>query len=189
MIDWGNFNAFFSTGIPSAILYSSLMIMVVAIIVGVLWFMIIKRSKNKEILCKYVLWVLFAEYLFIVACSTIIFRGEQSFTYAKLELVPFWTYWAVIEHVPGVSIWDIILNVVLFMPLGFLVTLLFPEIAWWKILIIAMAMSVAIETNQYFFEKGIAQIDDVMHNSIGAILGWLVANGCIRITNNCKSSL
>lgn len=189
MIDWGNFNAFFSTGVPSTVLYTSPMIMAAAIIVGVVWFVTIKKSKHKEALLQYVLWVLFAEYLFVLFCSTVICRGAQSFTYAKLELTPFWTYWAAIKHIPGVSVWDIILNVVLFMPLGFLVTLLFPKITWWKVLMIAMALSIIIETNQYFFEKGIAQIDDVMHNTIGAIIGWLIARGCIRLMDKCNSKL
>ena len=182
MISWDNFTGFFRTGIPIEVLVISLLMALLVAAIG----MFCKQVANKK---SFVLWVLLIEYLFVVACSTIIFRGEQSFTYAKLELIPFWTYWAVVKHIPGVSIWDIILNVVLFMPLGFLVTLLFPKIPWWKVLMIAMAMSIIIETNQYFFEKGIAQIDDVMHNTIGAIIGWLIARGCIRLMDKCNSKL
>ena len=182
MISWDNFTGFFRTGIPIEVLVISLLVAFLVATIG----MFCKQVADKK---NFVLWVLLIEYLFVVMCSTIIFRGEQSFAYAKLELVPFWTYWAVIKHIPGVSIWDIILNVVMFMPLGLLVTLLFPRITWWKMLIVAMVVSIVIETNQYFFEKGISQIDDVMHNSIGAIFGWMFAKGCIRITNKCKSRL
>lgn len=124
-----------------------------------------------------VLIAIFVEYLFIIVCSTIICRGQQSFEYAKLELEPFWTYKAVIERVPGVSVWDIILNVILFVPLGILIKLIYPAISFGKTLIVAVCCSLFIETNQYIFEKGIAQMDDVIHNSLGGAIGWLLSNG------------
>ena len=174
MIYWGNFKGFVSTGIHSELLYSSLVVTAVAIALGVL----MKSIKQKW---HYTLWVLLIEYLFVVVCSTVICRGVQSFTYAKLELTPFWTYRAVLAHTPGVSVWDIVLNVVLFVPLGFLVKLLYPNMKLLKILLIAVVCSVFIETNQYFYEKGIAQFDDVMHNTIGAAIGWGLAALSLRV--------
>ena len=168
MINWGGFNLFFKTGIPSELLYPSLLLTLVGIIDGLFWK---KRDKEKS----FVLWVLLAEYAFIVICSTIICRGGQSFKYARLELETFWTYKAVVAHTPGVSVWDIVLNVVLFVPLGLLVKSLYTNMRLWKMALIAVCCSVFIETNQYFFEKGIAQIDDVMHNTIGALFGWGIA--------------
>lgn len=177
MINWGNFSGFFSTGVPSVILYPSLLVMVVAIVAGLLS----KQVKNKK---RFALCVLLIEYLFIVALSTVIYRVTPSFSYAKLELIPFWTYKAVVEHVPGVSVWDIVLNVVLFLPFGFLVKLIFPSISALKILIVALVFSLCIELNQYVFEKGIAQIDDVMHNQIGCLIGWWFAKGIILLASN-----
>ena len=171
MISWRGFELFFKTGIPSVVFNTSFIIMVVAIAMGLL----LNCVKNKT---KYTLWVLIIEiieYLFIVACSTIICRGRPAFEFERLEITPFWTYKAVLEHTPGVSVWDIVLNVVLFVPLGFLLKLLYPNLKLWKMVLIAIGCSMFIETNQYFFEKGIAQIDDVMHNVIGAMTGWGIA--------------
>ena len=176
MIYWGNFHGFFSTGIPREVLYPSLIITALLIIIGLLW----EEIRNKR---KFTLWVLLLEYIFIVVCSTIICRGLQSFKFARLELEPFWTYKAVITHVPGVSVWDIILNVVLLLPLGLLVKLLWPLVSLAKMLLIALLCSLFIETNQYIFEKGIAQFDDLMHNVIGAAIGWLVAKGVLRLNS------
>lgn len=173
MINWGNFSGFFSTGVPSGVLYASLAMMAMIILVVV--FLGIKRLKSSRKIWRNVLGVLLAEYLFVVTCSTVVFRGVQSFKYARLELTPFWTYEAVIKHTPGVSVWDIVLNMVLFMPLGFLIKLLSPSISFFKILVFAILCSLFIETNQYIFEKGIAQFDDVMHNTIGAVIGWYFA--------------
>lgn len=115
------------------------------------------------------------EYLFVVTCSTIICRGQQSFEFDRVELIPFWTYLSIITHTPGVSVWDIVLNIVLFLPFGILVKLLYPSLSALKMLGVAVLCSLFIETNQYVFEKGVTQIDDVMHNVIGALLGWLMA--------------
>lgn len=165
---WNSFSVFFSTGIPSEVLYPSFGLTVVVIIIGLL----LKSVKDKK---RFVLWVLLFEYLFVVTCSTIIFRGTLICKFDRVELIPFWTYQSIINHTPGVSVWDIVLNVVLFIPLGLLVKLTYPSVSALRILLIAVLSSLFIETNQYVFEKGVAQIDDVMHNVIGALLGWLLA--------------
>lgn len=175
MVDWSNFKGFFATGIPSGLLYSSLVAAAATIIVG-LFLSSIKRKL------RYVLWVLLIEYLFVVVCSTVICRSVQDFSFARLELVPFWTYRAVLNQAPGVSVWDIVLNVEMFLPLGLLVKLLFPKLPLGKVLLIAVAFSLCIETSQYLLEKGIAQIDDVMHNAIGAGGGWGVASALLVLT-------
>ena len=179
MINWGNFKGFFSTGIPSEVLYASLVVAALAIVVLVIAG--IKHSCGSRDIWHKVLFALLAEYLFVVVCSTVVFRGVQSFTYARLELMPFWTYKAVVAHIPGVSVWDIVLNVVLFVPLGLLMKLLYPSLSLGKMLLIAVECSLCIETSQYVFEKGIAQIDDVMHNTIGAGLGWGIAQIALNL--------
>ncbi len=176
MINWCNFEGFFRTGIPSHILYTSLFVTAAIICFG----LFVNHITNKK---KFTLVTLLLEYSFIVVCSTIICRKVQSFEFARLELMPFWTYKVVLsDDIPGVSIWDIILNVVLFVPLGFLIELIYPAISFGKILIIAVCCSLFIETNQYVFEKGIAQIDDVMHNTIGCAIGWLLSFGVLRLS-------
>lgn len=179
MINWSNFENFFSTGIPHSILYGSLIVTCVSLVIILFSSRIIYKKKI-------LIGVLLFEYVFIVVCSTIICRGVQSFEFARLELTPFWTYRAVINHIPGVSVWDIVLNVVLFIPLGFLMKLLLPKLRLWKLLLIAVVCSVLIETNQYVFEKGVAQIDDVIHNTIGAGLGWCLAFGGLAFENVLK---
>lgn len=169
MINWCNFDGFFRTGIPSHIIYSSLFVTTVFICCG----LFVNRIANKT---KYTLVALLFEYSFIVVCSTIICREEQSFDFSRLELMPFWTYKVVLsDDIPGVSIWDIILNVVLFVPLGFLVKLCWPSVTLVKMLLIALVCSLFIETNQYVFEKGLVQFDDLMHNVIGGLVGWICA--------------
>ena len=159
-----DFFVFFNTGIPLNILYLSLFITGLLIFVILIWGKIYKKKQ-------YILMVLLGEYLFTVISSTLIFRRPSTFAFNRLEIMPFWTYKAILDHIPGVSIWDIVLNIVLFIPLGFLIELLYPSISILRIVLITMVCSLFIEVCQYFYEKGIAQFDDMIGNFQRQVLG------------------
>ena len=156
------FPLFFQTGIPSNILFPSLAVACIAL-VFVLW-----RNKKNEIY-RSICWILLAEYIFVVICSTIVCRVQLSTP--KIQMLPFWTYRAVINHTLGVSVWDIILNTFLFVPLGLFVSLLNQKMPIRTIALIGLLLSISIETSQYIWMKGICQFDDLMHNTIGCVLG------------------
>lgn len=68
---------------------------------------------------------------------------------------------------------NVIGNIVLFMPLGFLLPLIFPKTD--KLLImflLSLLVSVCLEASQYFFQSGFADIDDVILNTLGGVLGY-----------------
>jgi glycopeptide antibiotics resistance protein len=67
-------------------------------------------------------------------------------------------------------------NVLMFVPLGFLVSMLLPVRVWWLALIICPGLSVAIELTQaVFLSARFATVSDVIANSVGAVIGALVA--------------
>ena len=68
---------------------------------------------------------------------------------------------------------DLIANVVLFVPVGFLLTLLAGR--WWIGLVGGAALSAAAETVQLFLPHRVASILDVATNSAGCAAGVLVA--------------
>ena len=63
---------------------------------------------------------------------------------------------------------DITMNMLLFLPLGFL-------IGKKTGIAIGFALSVGIEVVQYIFKLGFCEPDDVLNNTIGAVIGWLIA--------------
>lgn len=72
------------------------------------------------------------------------------------------------------------MNVVVFIPVGLLLGIAFKQMTWWKALLIGCGISVTIEALQFFFVRGFSELDDVMHNTLGCILGyslWLMVNG------------
>ena len=63
-------------------------------------------------------------------------------------------------------------NIALLMPLGFLLPLVRRNITWKKSLVLAVAAGLAIETMQTVLRVGIFDIDDVILNALGVMLGY-----------------
>jgi len=67
-------------------------------------------------------------------------------------------------------------NIAMFVPIGFLITLLLPARVWWLALVISPAFSVAIELTQLVaLSSRFATATDVMSNSLGALIGIIMA--------------
>jgi glycopeptide antibiotics resistance protein len=64
-------------------------------------------------------------------------------------------------------------NIVLFMPLGFLVPLIFPKTGRLVILFfLSLLVSVLFEGCQYYLQSGFADVDDVILNTAGGVFGY-----------------
>lgn len=103
---------------------------------------------------KYVKWSLVALYVYFILTKTVIGRPVQP------EPIFKGLFW---ETQNGM--WsDIWLNILLFIPLGLL-------IGGWKGVLIGFLLSCGIELVQYFGRIGYCELDDVLHNTIGAGIG------------------
>lgn len=136
---------------------------------------------------RYSAILLLVEYVFLLFCSTVIFRatGETR----QYDFLPFWSYKAIQEG-RAELLPENVMNVVVFIPIGILLgSLLRVKGAWLITLIVGLGISVSIEALQYFFHRGFAETDDVMHNTIGCILGWLMVKGSrlmVKGVKNCR---
>jgi glycopeptide antibiotics resistance protein len=63
-------------------------------------------------------------------------------------------------------------NIILLVPIGFLVPFIYRKMTWKKTLALAVAAGLAIEGMQALFRVGIFDIDDVMLNGLGVIVGY-----------------
>ena len=75
-----------------------------------------------------------------------------------------------------------ILNVLLFVPIGFLAGCGVQRVTWKKVLFLGGGLSIFIELLQFIFKKGFCESDDVIHNVLGCLIGfglWRVC--CIRL--------
>lgn len=77
-------------------------------------------------------------------------------------------------------------NIALLIPLGFLLPFVYQNITWKKTLVLAVAAGLAIETTQTVLRVGIFDIDDVILNALGVMLGYwafLVLTQWVRSRN------
>lgn len=127
--------------------------------------------------------LLLVEYVFLIYCSTVIFRNEISEW--TLFLTPLWSYSRqdlIIEN---------IMNVVVFIPVGlFLFITQIKRTYLFKNGIISivsgLVLSVSIESLQLIFKKGYTELDDVIHNTLGCFIGCTL---CLVIAKTWSCSM
>lgn len=110
---------------------------------------------------------------------TLLSRGET--VVGDFQIVPLHSYQAVLSGGNQDILRSNFMNVVLFFPGGLLLEELLPS-KWpfWARLLTTTALlgsvSLAIELIQYFRMLGQAEIDDLIHNTLGALLGCLAVS-------------
>lgn len=86
--------------------------------------------------------------------------------------MPFWSYISYFKGEDDSLLNENIMNVVVFVPVGLLAGLASRSMNWIKALALALCISIPIEVLQFSFEKGFAELDDVMHNTLGCVMGY-----------------
>jgi glycopeptide antibiotics resistance protein len=88
--------------------------------------------------------------------------------------VPFKTIWPQLRGQPRWSraIINLVGNTVLFIPVGYLVLLVYREMRWQQALVLAVAVGVTMEVMEGVFRVGIVDVDDVILNALGVMGGY-----------------
>lgn len=108
---------------------------------------------------------LLAAYTLFILMETVIGRKPGAL---RMELIPFWSY----SH-PELRM-EIILNYLLFMPLGSLLYLCFGDKWGLKVVLIGFLLSASIEIAQLVFQIGLFEFDDMFGNTVGCLIGTIV---------------
>ena len=70
---------------------------------------------------------------------------------------------------------EIFWNIMLFIPIGILIMLLLNcKHKWIYVLFSGLFLSALIELIQLLFHRGLFEIDDIVHNTLGTIIGIIV---------------
>ena len=117
----------------------------------------------------YTAGLMLVEYIILLFCSTLYFR--QSVESQGYNFTPFWSYFAIQEGKLKL-LPENIMNLVVFVPVGLLLGCVFRNMTFLRVLLIGAAISITIETLQYFYHRGFAETDDVMHNTLGCAIGY-----------------
>lgn len=159
-----------------SIVYSILCILIPSIIYQV----IVMKSKNntKKTNKKHLVWVyVFLIYLFL--CLTIagigsiwdIGRCESIIRTEEINFIPF----------SSEGIMTYILNIIMFMPLGFLLPLIWKNMRKLKTVVLtSFVYSFSIEICQ-LFNRRTTDIDDLLMNVTGAIIGFFIYKAFMKL--------
>ena len=135
-----------------------------------------------------VLWTIFIIYCFVLVYVLFLSRGTRDgFTFAEYmrrftNFIPFKT---IVEYVQryidgyrNLSVLNLLGNFVLFMPMGVLLPCVIRKLdRFWKVNLTVLGMVVMVEIVQGILRVGSVDIDDVLFNVVGAMIGY----GLIRL--------
>lgn len=146
------------------------------------------RKGLKEGL-RYGATLLLVEWTFLVLGITVLFR--ESNVERAINMIPLSSYLDYAENTYLMEKAAInILNVVLFIPIGMLLKLAFcnndnhnvnVNLNWKGAMLVGFLISIAIEVSQFVFRKGLCEVDDVLHNVAGCMLGYGIATMTLRM--------
>ena len=157
--------------IPQEVYEGLLSIFCIGLVVFIAW-------KGFKTGLRYSAPLLLVEYIFLLFCSTVYFRTTCE--YDRPDLL--------IEN---------IMNTIVFIPVGMILGSLLrvkgswtsqatKSITWLVALLIGCSISITVEALQFFFMRGFSEVDDVMHNTLGCLIGWCMVKG-YSLINDGKS--
>ncbi len=117
-------------------------------------------------------------YLFFIFCATILFRDKL--VDSEPILRPLWSYGVLYSKLLA----EIILNILMFIPVGFVISVSLKRKNILTIMGIGCGISLTIEILQFITKRGIFNIDDIIHNTLGCAIGYGVYRLCNTILIN-----
>ena len=130
------------------------------------------RKTNYQKFKKIIYIMVFIVYVVIILYITLFSRTPSV---RRSMLTPFWEYRELIYSADKLY-WfgQIIGNIVMLMPLGVFLCLMCRRLNPIHIGMIGGACSVGIELSQYFTGRGFLEFDDIFHNTLGAVIGYII---------------
>jgi len=155
--------------------------------IGSIAFIIVNRGRAVRNIIRLLLF----EYVLFIYGVTVFFRkGGRTEIYM---LTPFVSYVKMFQGEASDMLFDILVNVALFMPVGFLwgaqSSLKPPKRRWFVVLLLGLCLSTGIELFQLFLNKGFVEIDDIIHNTLGCVIGFALWQGVVRMAKTRITSI
>jgi glycopeptide antibiotics resistance protein len=165
-------NVIYKTAVPNIKPIYYLAAIVLAFVVwGIVW---VCRRYGKLAEIRPAAVVLLSIYLFLVFASTVFSRSAKT-DYAY-ELVPFWSYQRIMAGSRSLF-WEDVFNVIMLIPVGFLLPACKKNsaksgIGIRGIMLITFLISLTIEVMQLVLKRGLFEFDDMFHNTLGGVIGY-----------------
>lgn len=140
----------------------------IAGLIPLLFFLLLQFTKNPRKYLQGVFYLLFIEYLILLFHFAVVDRSVMDDYVIQTEL--FWGY-----HDPSDVIYkDNIVNIIVFIPIGLLISVISKRLFLLKSIFIGLFISETIECCQLIFKRGNFDVDDLFNNTAGSLIGALL---------------
>lgn len=131
---------------------------------------ILKGTKRLEIK-QIALWAVLLIYIIVVLGATLGIRSNGYGGSVNLHL--FSSYIEAWQSFSSVAWRNIILNILMFVPLGVLLPLVFNKCKkFWVTYLIGFLSTILLEVIQLISGRGIFELDDIFNNTLGCVIGY-----------------
>ena len=137
--------------------------------------LLFRVKTNYSVFVRQASFCLLMGYVFLVLCTTIFYR-EETFE-KRYYLQPLWSYGVLYNKLLA----QIIMNVFLFIPIGFLVGGALKKKHLWNALGFGFVLSLFIEVTQLISTRGVFNVDDIIHNTLGCVIGFICFVLCYKV--------
>ena len=126
--------------------------------------------------------------LYLIALMYLVWFSSGRGTSGGISIrfpLPFWR--AIKNHHYGLNTNRSVLNIILFVPVGYIIPALCTKyrgkrrvnkgqkaVKWWLVVVAGLLCSFIIETCQLLFHRGVFELDDLVKNTMGTVVGWLI---------------
>lgn len=148
-------------GIPPIIFVTALTIIILTILIS----QYVNRKYNLRF---FFLSLIFVEFLSVVILSTLVFRPKTSIVVIRRDFLGGYSDFFDTGTIP----YESILNIILFIPIGAILGLLFKRYVFFKVALFGLLFSFFIESMQLCLSRGIFDIGDLFNNTLGAVIGF-----------------
>ena len=131
---------------------------------------------------KGILWVIFLLYIGVLLRITVFRSSFGSYplcSHGQIELVPFVGLIQIFHNSVGMFLYLFVGTLVWFVPLGVLLPVLTKArnatILW------GLGLSLYIEVSQYVFGTGVSEVEDLILNTAGTGMGYLIYLGARKL--------
>ena len=128
-----------------------------------------------EMLVVYITFVLFLAVL-----------GRRSLDYYRFSTDVLTYYTQLFSNPSAVDMPELVLNIAVFVPIGMIVCFVFNKYRVWWALVIGFTTSCVIELSQLFMRCGYVSLVDVIHNTLGALIGSVVTVAVVFVYRKQK---
>lgn len=140
---------------------------IIRVIIDLAEKLIYPKDNSSKKICRKNFVFLWTVYLIVIVMLTFFSREPGSRTDVDMRLFGTWGTSAQAHAY-------VIENVLLFIPFGIMFPMIGKKVGNIFTCIIAAALfSIIIETVQYITARGFCQLDDIVMNTLGALIGWL----------------